>query len=30
MRQPSFLVLVALTGKRQHGYGLMQSIQASV
>ena len=30
MRQPSFLVLAALAGGRQHGYGLMQSIQAAV
>jgi PadR family transcriptional regulator, regulatory protein PadR len=30
MRQPSFLVLAALAGDRQHGYGLMRSIRASV
>lgn len=30
MRQPSFLVLASLAGGRQHGYGLMQSIQAAV
>jgi DNA-binding PadR family transcriptional regulator len=30
MRQPSFLVLAALAGGRQHGYGLMQGIQAAV
>jgi PadR family transcriptional regulator, regulatory protein PadR len=29
MRQPSFLVLASLAGGRQHGYGLMQSIQAA-
>jgi len=28
MRQPSFLVLAALAGGRQHGYGLMRSIRA--
>lgn len=30
MRQPSFLVLAALAGGRQHGYGLMQGIKAAV
>ena len=30
MRQPSFLVLAALAGGCQHGYGLMQSIRAGV
>jgi len=30
MRQPSFLVLAALAGGCQHGYGLMRSIRAAV
>jgi len=28
MREPTYLLLVALAGERQHGYGLMQAVSS--